>query len=57
MTLAAPFGPELSQEETSAYSKMEVWGTMFDPSANEDYCEFRLFQGDQLVKTVRADGY
>jgi hypothetical protein len=30
---------------------------MFEPSQAADYCEFRLFLGDELRKTIRVAGY
>jgi hypothetical protein len=55
--LKEPFGPGLATNEARKYTRMEVWGTMFDNSAEQDYCEFRLYNGDRLVKTHRTVGY
>lgn len=51
-----PFGPGFDLPLNSRGYCMEVWGTEInDPGP--DYTEFRLFSGEEMVKTERIAGY
>ena len=51
-----PFGPDFELAIAEKADRLEVWGSSFsDPGP--DFCEFRLFKGDEQIGTKRVDGY
>lgn len=54
-TAAPPFGPEFDPAVVQEADRMEVWGTTEE--APEDYTEFRLLQGTQVIGIARIPGY
>ena len=50
-----PFGPGWDPVTAAALTRFEEWGTSF--AAPEDYCEFRGYAGDRLVRSTRLPGY
>ena len=52
---APPFGPAFDPAIVQEADRMEVWGTT--EAAREDYTEFRLLKGSQIIGVARIPGY
>ncbi len=50
-----PFGPAFDPTAVQEADRMEVWGTT--EIAREDYTEFRLLKGTQIIGVARIPGY
>ena len=57
-TSKPPFGAGFSAEQVKDIkpTKLELWGSSFDDQG-EDFCEYRLFNGEQMVASKRVGGY
>ena len=49
-----PFGPGLAGH-LDGVTWLEIWGTGWKDA--EDYTEFRVYAGNDLLHTIRAAGY
>lgn len=45
-----------SDEQIEMADRLEVWGTNFN-EGTEDYCEYRLMNGDTVIVNRRVAGY
>ena len=54
-TATPPFGPAFEPSVVQEADRMEVWGTTEE--AAEDYTEFRLLKGTQVIGVARIPGY
>jgi hypothetical protein len=54
-TAKAPFGPGFSKETVQKADSMQIWHTSFKDA--DEYTEFRLLKGEEVVATARFNGY
>lgn len=51
-----PFGPGFPISMVENASRLDVWTSCWEDE-NEDFTEFRLYRGEELVSTKRVLGY
>jgi len=55
-TQKPPFGPQFDAKDFEGADRMEVWASSFS-DAGDDYCEFRIMNGTEILKRKKVNGF
>ena len=56
MACKSPFGPNFSTYQVDNADSMEVWSSSFEDKG-EDFNEFRLMKGNEIIENRTISGY